>query len=219
MRIRVVRISRVFVFMALFAACAENRLQTYIVAESGARPAGRGQGIELQALPLKLVLTAPDADDLDNLAEDLKLTSASKFHRLPPLTLLRFDFENRTALPWKFDLNRVAFREAGGGRVFRVVSADDYAKRFTSVAYEHFSYEAIYACYITGRSGAKPKGDFWFDKRLPKEPVELKQGETGFQVLPFDFMGAGVERLVLEFPADENTMKQLPVTLVTERGK
>lgn len=206
-------------FLASLSACAENRLHTYIVAESAARPTGRGQGIELSASPLKLIMTAPDADDLDNLAEDLKLTSASKFHRLPPLTLLRFDFENKTALPWKFNLNRVQFREPGGGRIFRVLPAEEYSKRFTSVAYEHFRYDAMFACYITVRGNERPKSDFWFDKRPAKETVELKQGEAGFQVLPFEFMGAGVERLVLEFPVDENAMKELPVSLVTERGK
>ncbi|AFM14695.1 hypothetical protein [Turneriella parva] len=219
MRVRVVRIFPVFVGLAAFSACAENRLHTYIVAEAASNSGTRGQGIELHASPLKLTLTAPDADDLDNLAEDLRLTSASKYHRLPPLTLLRFDFENKTALPWKFNLSRAQFREVGGERVFKVVPAKDYRNRFTSVAYEHFSYEAMYACYITVRGNEKPRGDFWFDKRPPGEAVELRQNEAGFQVLPFEFMGAGVGRLVLEFPVDENTLKQIPVALVTERGK
>ncbi len=213
------RISPVLLVLAGFAACAENRLHTYIVTEAASGSGSRGQGIELHAAPLKLVLTAPDADDLDNLAEDLKLTSTSKYHRLPPLTLLRFDFENKTALPWKFDLARARFREVGSDRVYRVVSAKEYRSRFTSVAYEHFQYDAIYASYITVRGNAKPKGDFWFEKKPPGEVVELRQGEAGFQVLPFEFMGAGVDRLVLEFPVDENTVKQIPVALVTERGK
>lgn len=205
-------------FCAALSACAENRLHTYLVAEAAANSRARGQGIELHATPLKLVLNAPDADDLDNLAEDLKLTSASKFHRLPPLTLLRFDFENLTALPWKFNLNRAQFREIGSNRVFRVISEKDYSNRFTSVAYEHFSYAAMYACYITTRGKEKPVGDFWLKKLAPDAGVHLDQNEGGFQVLPFEFMGAGVGRLVLEYPVDENSLKQIPVALVTERG-
>ncbi len=206
--------------VALLGACAENRLHTFIVADSSAKSGARGKGIELLAAPLKLVLTAPDAEELEALAEDLKLASPAKFHRLPPLTLLRFDMENNTALPWKLKLSQAVFREPGvGGRTFRVVSAETYAQRFTSVAYEHFRYEEMYSSYITRRGAEIPKGDFSFEKRAPGEPIEIKQGEAAFQVLPFEFMGAGIEKLVLQYPTDENKTNQISVALITERGK
>lgn len=206
--------------VTLLGACAENRLHTYIMAEATVKSGDRAKGIELSIAPLKLVMTAPDADDLETLAEDLKLTAPSKFHRLPPLTLLRFDMENQTALPWRLKLNQVFFREIGGrGRTFRVVTPDAYAKYFTSVAYEHFRYEEMYSSYVTHRAGETPKTDFWFEKRAPADTLELKQGEAGFQILPFEFMGAGVERLVLQYPIDEKKIKEINVALVTERGK
>lgn len=202
-------------------ACAENRLHTYMVIQtpaSAAQQAPRKKGeIELSALPLKLTMFVPDAEELENLSEDLKLSAPSKYHRLPPLTFLRFEFANQSASPWQLDLKSAYFAEPSGKR-YRPVDAKDYAARFTSVAYEHFKYEAMYASYITRRNDIAPKDSFWYEKKLPGEKIEIRNGESGFQIVPFDFIPAGVESLVFHFPVDDKNTRQMKIQLTTERG-
>ncbi|MFO1525530.1 MAG: hypothetical protein U1F16_06090 [Turneriella sp.] len=221
-RLKVRSVRRCVFFFPVIAAiaCAENRLHTYMivqnpVARQAKKPPRRGE-IELSRKPLYLAMHAPDADDLDNLAEDLKLTSVTKYHRLPPLTLLRFDFENRTALPWRLDLRSAYFADQSGKK-YPVLSADEYAKRFTSVSYEHFRYDAMYAAYITARAGTAPKDAFWFDKKKPDDALEVGYEEGGFQIVPFEFIPAGTEELTFYYNV-EGSKKRLSIRLQTERG-
>lgn len=203
------------------AACAENRLHTYMLIQTPGTPVetkGKKKGeIELSPKPLRLTMIAPEAEELENLAEDLKLTASSKYHRLPPLTFLRFEFENRTALHWKLDLSTATFTEPGG-KIYRPVSSKDYAARFTSVAYEHFKYDAMYAAYITRHDNEAPKESFWFEKRAPHESVVLRRGDAGFQIVPFEFIPAGVQDLTFRYPTDEKNFRELKIRLSTERG-
>jgi len=202
-------------------ACVENRLTTYMLVQQ----AGPGVGAEtnekkgrlrLSQTPRELSVFAPDAEALEELAEDLKLITASKYHRLPPLTFLRFEFENRSEQVWKLHLSTVRF--TAGDRAFGVVTAEDYAKRFTSVAYQYFRYDAMYASYITRRGDNKPRGEFWFEKKAPHEVVEVAPSEAGFQVLPFEFIPPGVEELVMHFTLEGQAEQRLLVRLTTERG-
>lgn len=211
------------VSLLFLAACAENRLHTYMVVQNppvrgGEKSALKKGEIRLSAAPLKLSMYAPDGDDLENLADDLKLAAPSKYHRLPALTILRFDFENRTALPWRLNLSKASFIEPGGKK-YAVIGSKVYAERFTSVAYEHFKYDAMYAAYITRRGAETPKDSFHFDSKKPDEGVMLARGEAGFQILPFEFIPAGVEELVFQFPADGDKMRQIKIKLTTERGQ
>lgn len=202
-------------------ACAENKLHTYMVIQTSAtaaQPAAKKKGeIELSAAPLRLTMFVPDAEELENLSEDLKLTAPSKYHRLPPLTFLRFEFVNKSAMPWQLDLKSAYFAEPSGKR-YRPVAAKDYSERFTSVAYEHFKYDAMYAAYITRRNDIAPRDSFWYEKKLPGEKIEIKAGESGFQIIPFDFIPAGVESLSFFYPVDEKNTKQMKIQLTTERG-
>ena len=159
----------------------------------------------------------PDSEELENLAEDLKLSAVSKYHRLPPLTFLRFDFENRTALQWKLDLMTAYFTEPGG-KTYRAVTNKEYTTRFTSVAYEHFKYDAMYAAYTTRHDNVAPKESFWFEKKVPHEGIELRRGDAGFQIIPFEFIPAGVESLTFRYPIDGKNFRELKIRLVTERG-
>lgn len=208
--------------LVFFAACAENRLHTYMVVQ--APLAGRGKSvpkkgeIRLSAAPLLLSMYAPEGDDLENLADDLKLATPSKYHRLPALTILRFDFENRTALPWRIDLSKASFVEPGGKK-YAVIGSKAYTERFTSVAYEHFKYDAMYAAYVTRRGAEVPKDSFYFDSKKPDEGVVLARGEAGFQILPFEFIPAGVDELAFFYPDDGGKMRQIRIRLTTERGQ
>ena len=211
------------VLPVLLLSCAENRLHTYMVVE---KAQGRGTDkfaakkgeIRLSAQPLKLSMHAPEGDDLENLADDLKLSAPSKYHRLPALTILRFDFENRTALPWKIDLSKAYFAEPGGKK-YAVVGTKAYAERYTSVAYEHFKYDAMYAIYVTRRGADQPKDTFFFDQKKPDAGLALARGEAGFQILPFEFIPAGVDELVFFYPGDGEKMRQVKIRLTTERGQ
>lgn len=187
-----------------------------LVKQPGVQAGDKKGQIVLSPAPLLLTVIAPEPEELDELAEDLKLATVTKYHRLPPLTYLRFDFENHTALPWQLHLAKTRF--AAANRVFGVVNADEYAKRFTSVAYEHFRYDAMYAAYITKRKDQKPKEKFWFEKKLPHEVLELAAYEAGFQILPFEFIPPGVEELTLYYTIEGSKEKKLAVRLVTERG-
>lgn len=202
-------------------ACAENRLHTYMVIQTpatAAQQAIKKKGeIELSAAPLKLTMFVPDAEELENLSEDLKLAAPSKYHRLPPLTFLRFEFSNRSAALWQLDLKTAYFAEPSGKR-YRPVAAREYSDRFTSVAYEHFKYDAMYAAYITRRNDIVAKDSFWYEKKLPGEKIEIRSGESGFQIIPFDFIPAGVEDLTFHFPVDEKNTRELRIQLTTERG-
>lgn len=200
--------------LLLLCACAENRLTTYMLVQQAGSPAKKGQ-LQLSAPPLLLTVFAPEQEELEELAENLRLATVSKYHRLPPLTYLRFDFENRTSLSWKLNLGTVRF--TAGKRSFGVVSAEEYAARFTSVAYKHFQYEAMYASYITRRSSMRPAENFWFVKRAPHETIEVGANEAGFQVLPFEFIPPGVENLTLHYTPDGQREKTLAVQLVTQR--
>lgn len=202
-------------------ACAENRLHTYMVIQtptSAAQQATRKKGeIELSAPPLKLTMFVPDAEELENLSEDLKLSAPSKYHRLPPLTFLRFEFTNKSATPWQLDLKTAYFAEPSGRR-YHPVTGKEYSERFTSVAYEHFKYDAMYSAYITRRNDIPPKESFWYEKKLPGEKIEIRNGESGFQIIPFDFIPAGVEELTFRFPVDDKNIRELKIQLTTERG-
>lgn len=216
-----VRLLQVWVLLSAIigeGGCSENRLTTYMLVQQPQGQAGpqkKGQ-VQLSAAPLLLTVIAPDPEELEELADDLKLATASKYHRLPPLTYLRFDFENRTALSWQLDLASVRF--TAGQRSFGVVNAADYAARFTSVAYAHFRYDAMFASYITKRGAAKPADNFWFEKRAPHETIVVGANEAGFQVLPFEFIPPGVEELTLHYRIEGQGEKLLSVRLVTERG-
>lgn len=202
-------------------ACAENRLHTYMVIQTPATAAqqqGKKRGeIELSPAPLKLTMFVPDAEELENLSEDLRLSAPSKYHRLPPLTFLRIEFTNKSGTPWLFDFQTAYFAEPSG-KSYRPVTAKDYAQRFTSVAYEHFRYDAMYSAYITRRNDVPAKDSFWFEKKLPGEKIEIKNGESGFQIVPFEFIPAGVEELTFHFPVDGKNVKVLKIQLTTERG-
>ncbi len=201
-----------------FGHCAENRLSTYMLVQQAQVKGGtqkKGQ-VQLSAAPLLLSMIAPTPDELEELADDLKLSTVSKYHRLPPLTYLRFDFENRSALSWQLNLGAVRFTV--GQRTFGVVRAPEYAARFTSVAYEHFRYDAMFASYITRRGSARPAENFWFVKRAPHEVIEIGAHEAGFQVLPFEFIPPGVDELELHYTVEGQAEKTLTVRLVTERG-
>lgn len=187
-----------------------------LVKQPDVKPSDRRGQIVLSPAPLLLTVITPEPEELDELAEDLKLSTVTKYHRLPPLTYLRFDFENRTALPWQLHLTKTRF--VAGNRVFGVVSADEYGKRFTSISYEHFRYDAIYAAYITKRRGQKPEDKFWFEKKLPHEVIEVGSQEAGFQILPFEFIPPGIEELTLHYTIEPNKEKKLSLQLVTERG-
>lgn len=208
--------------LVFFAACAENRLHTYMVVQSP--PVSRGKSvpkkgeIRLSAAPLSLSMHAPEGDDLENLADDLRLTAPSKYHRLPALTILRFDFENRTALPWHLDLSKAWFAEPSGKK-YNVIGSKTYSERFTSVAYEHFKYDAMYSAYITRRGAETPKDTFFFDQKKPHEGIQLARGEAGFQILPFEFIPAGVEDLVFYYPGDGGKIRHIKIRLATERGQ
>jgi len=215
------RIWQVGALAAVFTiGCAENKLRTYMVVQTSIAPEKQDKKkgeIQLSPTPLLLTMTSPDADDLENLAEDLKLSSPQKYHRLPPLTFLRFDFENKTALPWKLNLMQCYFSDPKG-RSFRPLGSRDYADRYTSVAYEHFRYDAMYAAYITKHGKEVPKESFWFEKQAPGEAIELKRDDSGFQVIPFEFIPAGTEDLILHYPAEDTGLRQMRIRLVTERG-
>ncbi len=211
-------LSTLLLFPLLLCYCAENRLTTYMLVQQAGVPAAKGKKgqLQLSAPPLVLTVVAPDPEELEELAEDLRLATVSKYHRLPPLTYLRFDFENRTALGWQLNLGTVRF--TAGKRSFGVVKAADYAARFTSVAYEHFRYDAMFASYITKRGEGKPAENFWFAKQAPHETIAVGANEAGFQVLPFEFIPPGVEELTLHYTLEGQGEKNLPVKLVTERG-
>jgi hypothetical protein len=216
-------VRRLLTCLVLIAAsgCAENRLRTYMLiqnpgAETAKKDKKRGE-IELFPKPLRLTMIAPEAEELENLAEDLKLAAPSKYHRLPPLTFLRFEFENHTALHWKLDLMGAYFTEPNG-KTYRAVTQKDYAARFTSVAYDHFRYDAMYAGYITRHDNIAPKESFWFEKKLPQEKLEIRRGDAGFQIIPFEFIPAGVENLTFRYPVDEKNFRELKIRLYTERG-
>jgi len=200
-------------------SCTDNKLHTYLLVE-GVRPKGADnkQGeIVLNRAPRKLTLLVPDPEELETLADDLKLTSQSKYHRLPPLAYLRFEFENATAIPWYIDLESAYFSEATG-KEFRPVKSDEYTARFTSAAYEHFKYASMYAGYITRHDSDVPKDRFWFHKFAPHERIELRRGEAGFRIVPFDFIPAGVENLVFHYNIDGKYVRELKFRLATERG-
>ncbi|MBS0619223.1 MAG: hypothetical protein JSR44_13630 [Spirochaetes bacterium] len=190
-------------------SCTDNKLHTYLLAEGvRAKGAENKQGeISLNRAPRKLTLVVPDPEELETLADDLKLTSQSKYHRLPPLTYLRFEFENTTAIPWYIDFESAYFSEPTG-KEFRPVKSDDYAARFTSAAYEHFKFAAMYAGYITRHDKDFPKDRFWFHKFAPHERIELRRGEAGFRIVPFDFIPAGVENLVFHYNIDGKSASQ-----------
>jgi hypothetical protein len=202
----------------LLCYCSENRLTTYMLVQQagGALAKDKRGKVQLSAAPLLLTVVAPDAEELEELAEDLRLATVSKYHRLPPLTYLRFDFENRTALLWQLNLGTVRF--TAGNRKFGVVKADNYAVRFTSVAYEHFRYDAMFASYITRRGTSRPKENFWFVKKAPHETIEVGANEAGFQVLPFEFIPPGIEELTMHYSLEGDKEKTLPVRIVTERA-
>ncbi len=173
--------------------------------------------IELSPKPLRLTMIAPESEDLENLAEDLKLAAPAKYHRLPPLTFLRFEFENKTALHWKLDLAGASFTEPNG-KVYKAVAAKEYAERFTSVAYDHFRYDAMYSAYITKHDNQVPKESFWFEKAPPHEAVVLRRGDAGFQIIPFEFIPAGVQDLTFRYPIDDKNFRELKIRLNTERS-
>lgn len=208
---------RIFTLLCLpLFSCAENRLTTYMLVQQA--PEGqrkRGQ-LQLSAAPLLLTVAAAGPDELEDLADDLQLSAASRYNRLPPLTYLRFEFQNRTALGWQLNLANV--RLTAGRRSFGVVKAAPYAARFTSVAYERFRYDAMYASYITLREGEKPKGKYSFASWAPHETVEIGANESGFQVLPFEFIPPGVDELTLHYTPEGSKERTLTVKLVTERA-
>ncbi|GAB4434944.1 MAG: hypothetical protein OHK0011_18140 [Turneriella sp.] len=188
-----------------------------LVEQAQSQGSSRKKGhVQLSPAPLMLSVFAPEPEELEELAENLKLATVSKYHRLPPLTYLRFEFENRSALVWQLNLGSIRF--TAGKRSFGVVKAADYAARFTSVAYEHFRYDAMYASYITKRGTSRPAENFWFSKKAPSETIEIGANEAGFQVLPFEFIPPGVEELTLHYTLEGQQEKALLVKLVTERG-
>lgn len=200
-----------------FCQCAENRLTAYMLVQQQGTGSTQKKGqVQLSAAPLLLTVVVPDPEELEELAEDLKLATVSKYHRLPPLTYLRFNFENRSALGWQLNLGAVRF--TAGKRSFGVVKTADYTARFTSVAYEHFRYDAMFASYITRRGDGRPAENFWFAKRAPHEIIDLGANEAGFQVLPFEFIPPGIDELTLHYTLEGQVEKTLTVKLVTERG-
>ncbi|MFZ5628946.1 MAG: hypothetical protein ACOY5B_07440 [Spirochaetota bacterium] len=203
-------------FLLVVWSCAENRLTTYMLVQQGQGATQKKGQVQLSVAPLVLTVVAPNPEELEELAEDLKLATVSKYHRLPPLTYLRFEFENRSALGWQLNLGAVRF--SSGKRSFGVVKASDYTARFTSVAYEHFRYDAMYASYITKRGTGRPAENFWFTKKAPNETIEIGANEAGFQVLPFEFIPPGVEDLTMHYTLEGQGEKNLSVKLVTERG-
>lgn len=205
----------------LLCFCVENRLTTYLLVQTENKSfrakAGKEQ-IELSAPPLSLKLRIPTTEELEELSEELKQAPASKHYRLPPLTFLRFDFENRSAQPWRLGLSSTYFRSQN--QVYGVITEAEYNRLFTSVAYANFRYEATFAAYITRSDGERPPENFWFRKYAPHETIEVKPGEAGFQILPFAFIPSGVEELVLYYRLESNSSKEktLNVRLVTERS-
>jgi hypothetical protein len=173
--------------------------------------------ITLSPLPSRLVISSPDPEDLDSLADELKLTSPSKYHRLPPLTFLRFEFENASSAPWKLHLLKSGFTDSAGN-TYLPLTAKDYTEQFTSVAYEHFRYDSMYASYITHRDGVASKGTSWYTKSAPEQTTLIRPKEAGYQIVPFRYIPAGVRSLVFKYPVDETHFRELNIRLTTERG-
>lgn len=207
----------VLVFLAYMLAvhCAENRLHTYMMVQ--AKTNKKKGEIELSTAPQRLMMLVPDGEELEELAENLRLASASKYYRLPPLTYVKFEFENLSGSPWRLNF-RDSYFETTVGTKFKVVDSKEYSLRFTSVVYDYFRYDAMYAGYITKREGQLPKESFWYEKKLLNEDLLVKPKESGFQIVPVDFLPAGIEDLTFYFPVGEGRLNSVKIQLVTERG-
>lgn len=215
------RTPRIFLFAFLifwFAQCTSNDLVTSLVLKNPQQnrkgsPVGT---FSLSDLPHRLSLSLPTNENIDELSEELKLSSNAKYSRLPPLTYLRFDFENTNSSVWDLDLNAVYF--TAGDKTFSVIQKNEYRERYTSVAYSRFPYDTIFAPYITLRQKKPPKDKFWFTKGKPNEPMAVGSEESGFQILPMEFIPLEVEDITLHYPGENKTKRTLQLSIKTERG-
>ncbi|HRP68800.1 MAG TPA: hypothetical protein PLY93_04655 [Turneriella sp.] len=176
----------------------------------------KDSGIILRDAPQLLTLSFPDAAQMEALAEDLKMGQASRMSRLPPVSFVRFDFENKTSTAWRLELTPVFFTDAQG-RKYTAYTEEKYNAHFTSVAYEHYKYAKLYAAQILRRGQATPKDTLALRTYLPGVAVDVETQEAGFQVLPFTFIPAGVEELTLYYLNPKNEAKSVKIGLKDKR--
>lgn len=215
------KIPRIFLFTLLILQinqCTSNDLVTSLVLKNPQQNRkGVPEGVfRLSDAPRELSLSLPTNESIDELSEELKLSSVSKYSRLPPLMYLRFDFENTKSNVWDLDLNAVYF--TAGEKTFNVIQKKEYRERYTSVAYSRFPYDTIFAPYITLRKKTPPKDKFWFTKGKPNKPMAVGAEESGFQILPIEFIPLEIEDITLHYPGENKTERTLQLRIKTERG-
>ncbi|RME89008.1 MAG: hypothetical protein D6767_09215, partial [Candidatus Hydrogenedentota bacterium] len=165
-----------------------------------------------------IVFDTVSADEMDILAEKLKLYPEQRYYRLPGLTYIRFTAFNDSRKSYRMDLWNSYF-ENDVGQKFPAISVQEYKQTFTSVAYRRFPPDDMFAFYITKEGKQEAGKKIYLNKYPAGKPIDLPPQSRGFQIIPYKKISSSARkyRWIYKPSAEESSEKSIPFYLCTER--
>ncbi len=149
---------------------------------------------------IKVFMSSIDADQLDELAEQLGLYPSQRYYRLPGLTFFKYEISNTGKETVKLNLFDSKFVNQFK-RDFSPVMLSAYEKHYTSTSYNRFEYDFIYSYYVVEKEGKKSEDDdFYISKTLPGRTIEVLPTTKGFQIVPYSIFSPGSRTYTLHMP-------------------
>lgn len=179
---------KIFLVIGAFVfTCGNPEIQYYLINYS--QKNSKKNQFLLSENP-QIYLEVPALEEIDYLSESLNIAVEGKYYRLPPIQILKVSVENNMSEKKILYFADCLFQEESG-KLYSVISFENYQKRFTSQSYHRFPYNSIYAFYFT-KHPEKNKKQFgpYLDRILPGQEIELVPKSAGFQYLPFELFPA-----------------------------
>ena len=167
---------------------------------------------------VSILLITLEAEEIDTLAENLDLYSSQRYYRLPGLTYLKYQIENKSGKTIQFKLLESWF-ENELKQKFEALHEKEYVNFYTSTAYSRFDYMQIYSFFVTKRDDKEKNGKVFYYKRFsPNEKTELYDNSSGFQIVPYRLLSPGARYYLLTLSeVDPQNAVSIPFVYCTIR--
>ena len=150
---------------------------------------------------INIIMDAFNPSQVDEMADALGLTTTQKYYRLPGLIYFRFQVEYMGDKEMEFSFFNTYFEDEMGNQ-YHAISEKEYKDTYTSIAYDRFPFDTMYAFYrFNGQIEDEHMQNILSSK--PSENIHLKKGTVGMQLVPFTLFSSGSRKYTYKIQIPE----------------